>query len=86
MSEFESLRVIHGQSQMRTKARLQNCKVRQMARIWQSAISIDFDFWAGPELTEKRHEKGSSGRTRTYNPPVNRGLPCCCWELRIVAD
>ena len=29
---------------------------------------------------------GSSGRTRTYNPPVNRGLPCCCWELRIVAD
>src|SRR5262249_52007223 len=30
--------------------------------------------------------KGSSGRTRTYNPPVNRGLPCCCWELRIVAD
>src|SRR5438093_10192230 len=28
----------------------------------------------GPELTEKTHEKGSSGRTRTYNPPVNRPI------------
>ena len=31
-------------------------------------------------------KKGSSGRARTYNPPVNRGLPCYCWELRIVAE
>ena len=31
------------------------------------------------------NKKGSSGRTRTYNPPVNRGIPSCCWELRIVA-
>jgi hypothetical protein len=26
---------------------------------------------AGPELAENAHEKGSPGRTRTYNPPVN---------------
>jgi hypothetical protein len=37
-------------------------------------------------LRSVTQRKGSSGRTRTYNPPVNRGLPCCCWELLIVAD
>src|SRR4029453_8094535 len=35
-----------------------------------------FHFWAARELTEKRHEKGSSGRTRTYNPPVNSRMLC----------
>ena len=45
----------------RTSAALgKNSKVRQMARIWQNALSISFHFWAGPDLTEKRHEKGSS--------------------------
>src|SRR6266478_89586 len=30
-----------------------------------------FHFWLRPHPTERKQEKGSSGRTRTYNPPVN---------------
>jgi hypothetical protein len=30
-------------------------------------------FWNSPELQEKN---GSSGRTRTYNPPVNSRMLC----------
>src|SRR6266436_447611 len=43
-----------------------------MAKIWQSGFPVDFSLLSGgPHPTDKKQEKGSSGRTRTYNPPVN---------------
>ena len=47
---------------------------------WQEFGKVPFrpicQFCVGPHPTERRHEKGSSGRTRTYNPPVNSRMLC----------
>jgi hypothetical protein len=43
--------------QNRTLICNENRKARQMARIWQSAFSIGFAFWARPELPKRDMKK-----------------------------
>src|SRR5262245_42050892 len=76
------------------QALLKKCKVRQAAMIGRDPSlrpsgylqPSGYALKCLPDLQVIENKKGSSGRTRTYNPPVNRGIPCCCWELRNVAD